>query len=86
MPPQMTDAERVQKLDQLLSHLWMVRTFLKHSDEAEEDEEVAEVHRDLYDFMLALGGPSSEGDHASCLKVARKKLDRGGARSPKASG
>ncbi len=72
----MNDAEKVARMDQLVSHLWMVRTFLKHSEEAEEDDELAEVHRELYDFMLALGGPSSENDHTAYLKVARKKLKR----------
>ena len=72
----MNDIEKVARMDQLVSHLWMVRTFLKHSEEAEEDDELAEVHRELYDFMLALGGPSSENDHTAYLKVARKKLKR----------
>lgn len=72
----MNDVEKVARMDQLVSHLWMVRTFLKHSEEAEEDDELAEVHRELYDFMLALGGPSSENDHTAYLKVARKKLKR----------
>ena len=72
----MTEAEKVARLDQLVSHLWMVRTFLKHCVEAEEDDELAEVHRELYDFMLALGGPSSENDNAAYLKVAKKKLKR----------
>lgn len=72
----MNDVEKVARMDQLVSHLWMVRTFLKHSEEAEEDDELAEVHRELYDFMLALGGPSSENDHTAYLKVAGKKLKR----------
>jgi hypothetical protein len=42
----------------------MVRAFIKHSEEAAEDEELAEVHRELYDFMLALGGPLKAGDAA----------------------
>ena len=45
----MDDVEKVKKLDDLLSHVWMVRTFLKHSEEAEEDDELLEVHRGLYD-------------------------------------
>lgn len=72
----MSDAEKVARLDELVSHMWMVRTFLKHCDEAEEDEELCDVHRELYDFMLALGGPSSENDDQAYLKAARKKLKR----------
>ncbi len=69
-----TDAQYVEQIDALLSHVWMVRTFLKHSEEAEEDDELNEVHRTLYDYMLALGGPLKDGDHAKYLKQAKKKL------------
>lgn len=66
--------QRVKEIDELLSHVWMVRTFLKHCDEAEEDDELNEVHRDLYDYMLALGAPLQSGDHEKYLKMAKKKL------------
>ena len=72
----LTDAEYVEQLDTLLSHVWMVRTFLKHSEEAEEDDELREVHRTLYDYMVALGGPLKAGDHEKYLKQAKKKLKK----------
>jgi len=72
----MTDHELCQLLDAQLSHVWMVRTFVKHSDEAEEDDELREVARDLYDYMLALGEPTQNGDWPKYLKTARKKLKR----------
>ena len=50
-----SSSQCVKEIDLLLSHVWMVRTFLKHSEEAEEDDELQEVHRTLYDYMLALG-------------------------------
>ena len=68
--------ERVQAIDELLSHVWMVRTFLKHGEEAEEDDELRDVHRDLYDYMLALGGPLQDGDHEKYMKQAKKKLKK----------
>lgn len=71
-----TDAEYVAAIDLLLSHVWMVRTFLKHSEEAEEDDELQEVHRTLYDYMLALGAPLRDEDHAKYLKLAKKKLKK----------
>jgi hypothetical protein len=72
--PQPIDPSGVmQAIDQQLAHVWMVRTFLKHSDEATEDEELAEVHRALYDFMLALGPAYEAEDAAQYLKLARKK-------------
>ena len=71
-----TDRQRVEEIDKLLTHVWMVRTFLKHSEEAEEDDELREVHRTLYDYMLALGGPLKDGDDAKYLKQAKKKLKK----------
>ena len=72
----MPSIEKMQQIDTLLSHVWMVRTFLKHCEEAEEDDELCEVHRGLYDFMLALGGPLNANDPASYFKQARKKLSK----------
>ena len=72
----MTPLEAMQRIDTLLSHVWMVRTFIKHSDEAAQDEELSEVHRTLYDFMLALGKPWEQQDAAGYLKQAQKKLSR----------
>jgi hypothetical protein len=69
----MDPAETIRRLDTLLSHVWMVRAFLKHSDEAADDDELAEVHRELYDYMLALGGPFRENDAAAYLTMAKKK-------------
>lgn len=54
----------------------MVRTFLKHSEEAEEDDELRDVHRGLYDFALSLGSPFQAGDAAAYLKQAKKKLSK----------
>ena len=70
------ELEQMQAIDAQVSHVWMVRTFLKHSEEAAEDEELASVHRDLYDFMLALGPSLESGDHSAYLKLARKKIGK----------
>jgi len=72
----MGDAELMQRIDTQLAHVWMVRAFLKHSEEAAEDDELAEVHRELYDFMLALGGPLKEGNAAEYLRLAGKKFGK----------
>ena len=52
------------------------RTFLKHSEEAEEDDDLPEVHRGLYDYMLALGASWKAGDAETYLAVADKKFHR----------
>ena len=72
----MTADEAMRLIDTLLSHVWMVRTFLKHSDEAAEDEQLAEVHRHLYDFMLALGPAWKQQDGELYLRMAGKKWGR----------
>ncbi len=66
----------MRRIDSLLSHVWVVRTFLKHSEEAEEEDDLADVHRGLYDYMLALGPSYEAQDAETYLKVARKKLPR----------
>jgi hypothetical protein len=66
----------MQRIDDWVSHVWMVRAFLKHSDEAAEDDDLAEVHRGLYDFMLALGPSLEARDADRYLKIARKKMGK----------
>jgi len=68
--------ETMLAIDKQLTHVWMVRTFLKHADEAEDDEDLREVVRDLYDFILAVGPPDAVEDPAAYLKMAKKKLRR----------
>ncbi len=63
-------------IDAQLAHVWMVRAFIKHSDEAAEDDELAEIHRELYDYMLALGGPLKDGNSDEYLHLARKKFSK----------
>lgn len=63
-------------IDQQVSHLWMVRTFLKHADEAEDDEELREIVRDLYDFILAVGPLDEAESPTTYLKFAKKKLGK----------
>ena len=72
----MTPAEKMQRIDSLFSHVWMVRTFLKHSEEAEDDDELREVHRELYDAMHALGPAFAAQDAAAYFKQLAKKTSK----------
>lgn len=72
----MTALEAMQRIDLLLSHVWMVRTFLKHSDEAEDAEELCDIYRTLYDYILALGEPVKNNDSTLYLKTAHKKYSK----------
>ncbi len=64
------------RAERLLSHVWMVRTFLKHSPETEDDVEVSQIHRALYDVMLALGPSAAAGDYDSYFRLLKKKFRR----------
>ena len=70
----MTPQQAMQRIDDLLSHVWMVRTFLKHSDEVQEDEELNEIYRTLYDTMHALGEPAKRNDAEQYLRQLQKKF------------
>lgn len=72
----LTTAETMERVEAVLSHVWMVRTFIKHSDEAAEDDELREVQRVLYDFMLALGTAWKAKDAEAYLRQARKKIGK----------
>jgi len=63
-------------LDALFSHVWMVRTFLKHAEELEDDPELNDIQRTLYDTMLALGTAWKDQDEAAYRKQAKKKLGK----------
>ncbi len=64
------------RTDALLSHVWMVRTFIKHSEEIEDDPELNDVQRTLYDAMLSLGSAWQAQDAEAYLRQARKKLSK----------
>ena len=68
--------DRVRAIDTEVTHVWMIRTFLKHADEAEDEEDLRSIVRDLYDFILAVGPLEEVQDPAVYLKMAKKKLSR----------
>lgn len=67
-----TSLERVQLCQQQLAHAWMVRTFVKHSDEAEEFPELTELPRMVFDVCRALEHLTDQPDEY--LRILRKKL------------
>lgn len=77
MAEEHTDSmEQVRDIDTEVTHVWMVRTFLKHADEAEDDEDLRAIVRDLYDFILAVGPLDEVEDPAVYLKMAKKKASK----------
>ena len=72
----MTPAEAMKRINVILAHAWMVRTFLKHADEIQEDEEMLEVHRMIFDYIRALESSFQRQDAKEYLHRARGKLPK----------
>ena len=68
--------DQVRAIDTQVTLVWMIRTFLKHADEAEDDEDLRAIVRDLYDFILAVGPLDEVEDPAVYLKMAKKKASK----------
>ncbi len=49
----MNQDELIASFQGVLAHLWMIRTFLKHADEIQDDENMLEVPRTLFDYIRA---------------------------------
>ena len=72
----MTPAEAMKRINVILAHAWMVRTFLKHADEIQDDEEMLEVHRMIFDYIRALEPSFQRQDAKEYLHRARGKLPK----------
>ena len=72
----MTPAEAVTRLNTVLAHAWMVRTFLKHADEIQANEDMLEVPRTLYDSIRAVEPAFQRGDHGDFLRRLKGKLPK----------
>lgn len=72
----MTAAEAVECLQGALAHLWMVRTFLKHAEEIQDDEELLDVPRTLFDCIRAVEPAAQRNDVKEYLHRLRGKLPK----------
>ena len=68
--------EAMRRIDTLLAHVWMVRAFLKHNEDAALDEELQEVQRALYDYHLAVGAAWRAQNADDYLHLAHKKFSK----------
>jgi hypothetical protein len=68
--------EAVRRLNTILAHAWMVRTFLKHADEVQDSEDMLDVPRTLYDSIRAVEPAFQRGDHADYLRRLKGKLPK----------
>lgn len=72
----MTPAEAVTRLNTVLAHAWMIRTFLKHADEIQADEGMLDVPRTLYDSIRAVEPAFQRDDPADFLRRLKGKLPK----------
>jgi hypothetical protein len=72
----MTPTEAMKRINTILAHAWMVRAFLKHADEIQQDEEMLEVHRMIFDYIRALEPSYQRQDSKEYLHRARGKLPK----------
>ena len=64
----------VERSQKLMSHAWMIRTFVKHSDEVDDFPELNEMARTIFDVFRAV--ETQVQDPAGYFKTVRKKLGR----------
>ena len=68
--------EAMERINTIVSHAWMVRTFLKHTPEFEDDPERMEIPREIFDFARAVDTRYAARDAEGYLKMVRKKLGK----------
>ena len=66
--------ELVNRSQQVFAHAWMVRTFIKHSDEVEDFPELMGIARAVFDSAMAL--ESRVNDPAAYFRMLEKKLGK----------
>ena len=64
----------VSRSQKVMAHGWMIRTFIKHSDEVEDYPELNELARTIFDVFRAV--ETQVEDPQSYFKTVRKKLGR----------
>src|SRR5437764_815659 len=72
----MTPEQAMDRINTILAHAWMVRTFLKHADEVQDDAEMLEVHRMIFDYCRAVEPSYQRRDVTEYLHRARGKLPK----------
>jgi hypothetical protein len=68
--------EAAERLQGVLAHLWMVRTFLKHAEEIQDDEILLDVPRTVFDYVRATEPAAQRGDVKDFLHRVRGKLPK----------
>lgn len=64
----------VERGQKIMAHGWMVRTFVKHSDEVDDFPELNEMARTIFDVFRAV--ETQVNDPVAYFRTIRKKLAR----------
>ena len=64
----------VERCQEIMAHAWMVRTFIKHSDEVEDFPELMGIVRAVFDTSRALETRVTE--EPAYLKMLSKKIGK----------
>lgn len=70
----LSKTQAVERSQIILSHAWMVRTFVKHSEEVEDFPELSHIVRAVFDACRALETRVDDPD--AYLKMLRKKISK----------
>jgi hypothetical protein len=70
----MSPEAAMDRINLILAHAWMVRQFLKHADEVQEDNDMLDVHRMIFDYSRAVEPSLQRRDAAEYLRRAKGKL------------
>jgi hypothetical protein len=72
----MTSEAAMERIHRVLAHAWMVRAFLKHAEEIQEEEDFLEVHRVVFDYIRALEPSYERRDVKEFVRRASGKLPK----------
>lgn len=72
----MTHEQAAQRIEEVMAHLWMVRTFLKHAEEIQDDADFLEVPRALFDYTRAVEPAALRKDWPLYIHRARSKFGK----------
>jgi hypothetical protein len=72
----MTPDDAMERINVVLAHAWMVRNFLKHADEVQDNEGMLDVHRMIFNFIRAAEPSWERKDSKEYLHRIRGKLPK----------
>lgn len=72
----MSPEQAMERINGILAHAWMVRTFLKHAEEIQDDAEMLDVPRTIFDYVRAVEPSYQRRDAKEYLRRAGGKLPK----------